>query len=205
MAAARVLRRPSAIGRCGTRVATTTRPEDEAVLAAAHALGVEGVAGPDDDVLARFALVVRAHPEAAVILRATADNPFVDVGTPERILKALSAGADYAVEEGLPVGTAVEGVRREVLLQAQQEATAAYDREHVTPWVRRAPAVVRVTPTAPPDVRAPDLQLTVDTPADLAFARRLAEALQAEGHDPRFASLPRVIATARRLPTTEVA
>jgi spore coat polysaccharide biosynthesis protein SpsF len=185
-------------------VATTTRPEDAAVLAAAAALGVEGVAGPEDDVLARFALVAEAHPEADVVLRATADNPFVDPGTPARILKALSAGADYGVEEGLPLGTAVEGVRREVLLRAQREATTPYDREHVTPWVRRADGVVRATPPAPPDVRAPDLHLTVDTPADLALVRRLAQALSEDGIDPRLAPLSRVIAAARRLPTAEV-
>lgn len=186
-------------------VATTTRPEDAAVIATAARLGARTLAGPQDDVLERFALVARAHPEAEVILRATADNPFVDLGTAARILKALSEGADYGVEEGLPLGTAVEGVRREVLLRAQREATTPYDREHVTPWVRRADDVVRVTPAAPPEFRAADLQLTVDTPADLAFARRLAEALAKDGLDPRVAPLSRVIAAARRLAPLEVA
>ncbi|BCS33495.1 hypothetical protein TBR22_A27220 [Luteitalea sp. TBR-22] len=186
-------------------VATTTRPEDREVVAAAERLGAQAFAGPEDDVLARYALVAQAHPDAEIVLRATADNPFVDSEAPARILKALADGADYGVEEGLPVGTAVEGVRRDILLQAQREASTPYDREHVTPWVRRAEGVVRTVPSAPPALRAPDLHLTVDTPADLAFARCLADALWADGLDPRAAPLSRVIAAARRLPAPEVA
>ena len=199
------IRRLVAAGAGPVVLATTTAPEDRAVLALGDALGVDTYAGPVDDVLARYAHVVERYRDAEYVLRATADNPFVDLGTCGRILKALSGGADYAVEEALPLGTAVEGVRRDVLLQAHREATAAYDREHVTPWVRRTEGVVRVTPLAPDDVRAPDLRLTVDTPEDLAFVRRLATALEPESVDPRLAPLADVIAAARRLAPSEVA
>ena len=199
------IRRLVAAGVGSVVLATTTAPEDRAVLALGEALGVATCAGPVDDVLGRYAQVVERYPDADHVLRATADNPFVDLGTCGRILKALSGGADYAVEEALPLGTAVEGVRRDVLLQAHRQATAAYDREHVTPWVRRNEGLVRVTPLAPGDVRAPDLRLTVDTPEDLAFARRLAAALEHEAGDPRLAPLAGVIAAARRLAASEVA
>lgn len=198
------IRRLQAAGVGPVVVATTTRPEDRAVLALAERLGAAGHAGPVDDVLARFAEVVRARAGAWVI-RATGDNPFVDIDAPGRVLKALAAGADYAVEEALPLGAAVEGVRREVLLHAQEEATAGYDREHVTPWVRRAEGVVRVMPTAPSHVRAPELRFTVDTPDDLAFARRLADLAVADGLDPCLAPLARLVDLARRLPSREVA
>ena len=186
-------------------VATTTAPEDEPIMALAHDLGAHAWAGPANDVLARFAQVAEQFPKARYVLRATADNPFVDADGCARILKVLAEGADYAVEEALPLGAAVEGVRREVLLRAQREAVTAYDREHVTPWVKRADDVVRVVPPAPDDVRAPDLRLTVDTPDDLAFVRRLAARLEHEGRDPRLAPLVDVIAAARRLTRQEVA
>lgn len=186
-------------------LATTSLPEDRALLELARHAGVGGWAGPADDVLARYAQVVQRHPGARYVIRATGDNPFVDIAASGRILKALSDGADYAVEEALPLGTAVEGVRRTVLLQAQQDAASAYDREHVTPWVRRTARLVRMTPLAPDDVRAPDLRLTVDTPDDLAYARRLVTELEAGGRDPRLAPLADVIAAARRLPAREVA
>lgn len=189
---------------CGPVVlATSTNPEDAAVLAVGRALGVAVHAGPIDDVLARFAQVAQAHADATYVVRATGDNPLVDIDAPARVLKALAAGADYAVEEALPLGAAVEGVRRDVLLQAQREATTAYDREHVTPWVRRAEGVVRALPAAPPEVRAPDLRFTVDTPDDLAYVRRLTALALAEGLDPCLAPLSRLIALARRLPAGE--
>jgi spore coat polysaccharide biosynthesis protein SpsF len=185
-------------------VATTSLCEDRALLTLAGELGADVHTGPVDDVLARFAgaLADRPHPW---IIRATGDNPFVDIDAPGRVLKALLSGADYAVEEALPLGAAVEGIRRDVLLQAQQEASTVYDREHVTPWVRRASGVVRVTPAAPSLVRAPDLRFTVDTPDDLAFARRLADLAAAEGLDPCLTPLAQLIALARRLPSREVA
>lgn len=185
-------------------LATTRLAEDRELLALGEALGVEVHAGPVDDVLGRFAAVVADRPHPWII-RATGDNPFVDIDAPARLLKALRTAADYAVEEALPLGAAVEAIRRDVLLQAHQEATTAYDREHVTPWVRRAPGVVRVQPVAPAAVRAPDLRFTVDTPDDLAYARRLADLAVAEGLDPCLVPLARLVALARRLPSREVA
>jgi spore coat polysaccharide biosynthesis protein SpsF len=186
-------------------LATTALEADRVLVDLGTARGVQTYAGPVDDVLARYVAAADLYPEARYVLRATADNPFVDIDAPGRVLKALSAGADYAVEEALPMGTAVEGVRREALLQAQREAGTPYDREHVTPWVRRANCLTRVTPLAPVDVRAPELRLTVDTPEDLAYVRRLASALTATGRDPRLVPLRDVIALARSWPAREVA
>jgi spore coat polysaccharide biosynthesis protein SpsF len=186
-------------------LATTALDEDRVLVDFGRALGVPTYAGPVDDVLARYAAVADLYPDASYVLRATADNPFVDIDAPGRVLKALSAGADYAVEEALPMGTAVEGVRREALRQAQREADTPYDREHVTPWVRRADCLTRVTLLAPEDVRAPELRLTVDTPEDLAYVRRLAVALTSTEIDPRRVPLRDVIALARSWPAREVA
>lgn len=186
-------------------LATTTAAADQALVELGRRGGVATWTGPDDDVLGRFAQAVEAYPQACHVIRATGDNPFVDIGTAGRILKALAEGADYAVEEALPVGTAVEGVRRTVLLRAAREADTSYDREHVTSWVRRTAGLVRVSPLAPDDLRAPDLRLTVDTPADLAYARRLVTELEVGRLEPRLAPLTAVIAAARRLPAREVA
>lgn len=186
-------------------LATTVLDADRPLLDLGRALGIATHAGAVDDVLGRYAEVAGAYQDAEFVVRATADNPFVDIDAPRRVLKALSAGADYAVEEALPMGTAVEGVRREVLLQAQQEAATPYDREHVTPWVRRDDRLIRVAPLAPDEVRAPDLRLTVDTPADLAYVRQLAAALVLTGQDARLTPLRDVIALARQLPVREVA
>jgi hypothetical protein len=68
----------------------------------------------------------------------------VDIDAPGRVLQRLFAGADYVVEQGLPVGGAVEGIRAPVLRLAAREATDTFDREHVTPFVRERPTRFRV-------------------------------------------------------------
>lgn len=186
-------------------VATTTRPDDDAVALMAAQLGVAVVRGPDADVLGRFALVARHYAEVRWIVRWTADNPFADIGSAGRLLTSLMDGADYGVEEGLPVGAAVEVMSRSALLEADGAAEIPYDREHVTPWLKRLDASRQVRPPAPEGHVAPDLRLTVDTLADLEVARRVADGLASRGWDPRLAPLPDVIACARGVATEVVA
>ena len=175
-------------------VATTTRPEDEAIVAECGALGVEVMRGPVDDVLARF-VAAAAGWSGPYVVRATADNPLVDVDCAARLLRVLDAGADYAVEEGLPVGAAVEAMRTEVLREAGESASTAYEREHVTPYIKQSPDrfAVRCVP-APFDVRRPSLRLTVDTRHDLQFVRSLVD----QAGDAPLIPLGTVIALADR-------
>ena len=126
-------------------VATTTRPEDEAVVAEAHAAGVAVVRGPVDDVLGRFVAALDGWTGPYVI-RATADNPFVDFDGPARLLRVLDGGADYAIEEGLPIGAAVEAMRVEVLREAGElavDAVRTRARHAVHPPVGRSLRRVR--------------------------------------------------------------
>jgi spore coat polysaccharide biosynthesis protein SpsF len=175
-------------------VATTTRPEDEAVVAEANAAGVAVTRGPVDDVLARFVGALDGWTGPYVI-RATADNPFVDFDGPARLLRLLDAGADYAVEEGLPIGAAVEAMRTEVLREAGELAVTPYDREHVTPFIRQAVDRFAVcTAPAPFELRRPSLRLTVDTRQDLQFVRSLVD----QADDAALLPLGQVIALADR-------
>jgi spore coat polysaccharide biosynthesis protein SpsF len=109
------------------------------------------------------------------IVRATGDNPCVDIQAPGRLLAALRTSlADYACEEGLPYGAAVEAVTREALVRAAHEAHHAEDREHVTVYVRRNTQKFRVLLSpAPAPLRRPDVRVTVDTLADLEQVREL--------------------------------
>ena len=66
--------------------------------------------GDGDDVLGRTWQAAQEF-DLDLVLRATGDNPGVDIQTPGRVVAALRAtGADYVVEEGLPYGAAVEGM-----------------------------------------------------------------------------------------------
>jgi spore coat polysaccharide biosynthesis protein SpsF len=182
-------------------VATTTGPEDDRVVAEAVAAGAEVVRGFRDDVLQRFMLAAD-HLDAEYIIRATADNPGVDIDAPARTLRVMLAqGADHVVETGLPVGGAVEAVRVDALREAAARSIDAYDREHVTPYVRERPDRFRVVaPDAPKLLRRPDLRFTIDTPEDLAYMRSVM--LQA-GSASRMVSLMDLINAADALGVRE--
>ncbi|HET7216465.1 MAG TPA: hypothetical protein VFJ02_00395 [Vicinamibacterales bacterium] len=151
-------------------LATTMQPEDDALVEEASRFGVPVVRGSADDVLGRFGQAVELVAPAYVI-RATADNPAVDIDAPARVLAYLRRGGlDYVVERGLPVGAAVEGMRASALLEAVAAATDAYDREHVTPFLKRPERRYRVLePLVAPPIQRPDLRLTVDTADDLEY------------------------------------
>ncbi|MBL8140714.1 MAG: spore coat protein [Acidobacteria bacterium] len=167
------LRRLSAAAVGEVCLATTTRADDDEVAAAGHREGTRVFRGGVDDVLGRFA-AASAGFAGAFVIRATADNPAVDIEAAARVLEHLAGGADYVVETGLPYGCAVEGIRLDVMRQADTLAVDAHDREHVTPWIKARPDAFRVvTPPAPGALARPDLRFTIDTPADLAYMRRV--------------------------------
>jgi spore coat polysaccharide biosynthesis protein SpsF len=154
-------------------VATTEQGEDDIVERAARALGVEVHRGPTDDVLTRIIDAANAFGFTEII-RATADNPFVDMGAARRASVARQRGsADHAIECGLPIGAAVEAVTLDALVRARALVTDPYDREHVTSLVRRDPRFRALRAVAPGLVRRGGLRLTVDTPDDLAVAREI--------------------------------
>jgi spore coat polysaccharide biosynthesis protein SpsF len=158
-------------------VATTTRDEDDAIAAEALANGAAIVRGSDEDVLGRFLQAADEH-QLTEIVRATADNPFVDADSVRRVLDLLRrVQADHVVEHGLPVGAAVEAVTVEALRRANALIADPYDREHVTSFVRRDARFRALRAMAPQAVRRPGLRLTVDTPDDLEFARAIQRSL----------------------------
>ena len=175
----------SLIGHCLARLrisgaapvllATTISQEDDVLVATAAKYGVAAFRGPADDVLSRFVLAAQSVG-ARFVIRATGDNPAVDMDGPDRVLAALrSTNADHVIEEGLPYGGAVEGVTVDALMRASALASNSADREHVTPWIRRDPdrfTALRIA--SPPGLRHPEIRVTVDTNDDLMFMRSVA-------------------------------
>ena len=168
------LRRLMQDGAARVVLATTTEPEDDALAAVATRLGVAVYRGERDDVLKRFSEAAAAF-DLDPVIRATADNPAVDIQSPARVIAALrQMEADYIGEQGLPLGAAVEGMTAAALQRAARLATDPYDREHVTPFILKRRDLFRVTHVeAPAMLRRPSLRLTVDTREDLAWVREL--------------------------------
>jgi len=155
-------------------LATTTNAEDDALAVVARRIGVSVFRGDATDVLGRYTAVAAEFGFDHVI-RATGDNPAVDIGGPGRLLGALRANAvDYVWEDGLTYGGAVEAMTAAALRHAAQAATHPEDREHVTPYIRRGTQRFRILQmTAPAPLCRPDVRVTVDTPDDLTRMREL--------------------------------
>ena len=170
---ARVVERLLHQGELPVVLATTTLLEDDLLCEEADRLGVTVVRGSADDVLGRYAFAASLLGAPAII-RATADNPAVDLDAPLRTLDILlRSGADYVADYGLPLGGTVEAMTTAALVRAAALATEPYDREHVTPFVRRDGRSRAIDALAPTALRRPDLRFTVDTADDLDYMRRI--------------------------------
>jgi spore coat polysaccharide biosynthesis protein SpsF len=182
-------------------LATTRGAADDALAAIAVRMHVRVFRGSADDVLDRYAAAA-AWAEADIVIRATGDNPAVDIDAPRRLRHALmETRADYACEDGLPVGAGVEAITAEALRRSAAAATSPDDREHVTLYAKRRPEAFRIARLpAPEHLRWPDLRLTIDTPDDLDYMRRLFARVTSV--EPELAEL---IAAARRCPRSSAA
>ena len=171
---AQCMRRLAASGVAQVILATTTLKDDDALAAAGADAGVAVFRGSPNDVLDRFARCAATF-NLDVVIRATADNPAVDIEAPGRLLEALTRlGVDYVREDDLPYGAGVEGITRLALERTALMARDAFDREHVTTFVRRrGDLFTQATLTVPAALARPDVRLTVDTPDELRQIREL--------------------------------
>lgn len=156
-------------------LATTTRPDDDAVAAWGQALGVAVVRGASEDVLGRYVQCLdRFQPRG--VIRVTADNPFTSLELVRLALEGLQNGADYVdAVTGSPCGAGVDAFRAKVVRQMATQATDPAEREHINLPILRHPQGYAVhTPEFPAAWRRPECRLTVDGPEDYANAVRIA-------------------------------
>jgi spore coat polysaccharide biosynthesis protein SpsF len=164
-------------------VATSREASDDILAETLRERGQPVYRGALADVLDRMASAVRwstAAGSCTHVVRLTADCPLADPEViDEAVRLAVNSRAAYTSNcerRTYPVGLDVEVVTADALFAAAERATAAYEREHVTPFVRTRPALF---PQAhlyqTPDRSA--LRWTVDYPEDLAFVRRVYGAL----------------------------
>jgi len=182
-------------------ILTTRHNEDDAVVEEANRLGVAVFRGPDLDVLARFRQAADLfRPD--IIVRATADNPLIDIGTTGRIVsRVITDDLDYCVEVGLPVGAATEAITRPALETVDRLGCLEHHREHVTIYVKEHRDEFRTCFADPPaELRHPDMRITIDTPADFAFVEGLIKSFP-EGCSPvpleEYLALTRMITVFR--------
>lgn len=156
-------------------LATTTEPDDDALIACATQCGVNFYRGDTEDVLARFVGAARSV-DASVIVRITADDPFKDPGVSGRVLAEylrLAPHVDYVsntVEPTWPEGLDIEVFSRDALERANREARLTSEREHVTPYIYNRPDLFHLVQVKHTEDLS-SLRWTLDYPEDLEFAR----------------------------------
>lgn len=125
--------------------------------------------GDPEDVLSRYAEACQWF-DVHTVVRATGDNPLVSEAVARDALAVhRHAKAHYTALTAGPLGTGVEVVDGDALLEAARTAAARYEREHVTPFIYRRPEQYRLrVQKVRPEWQLPDARVTLDTEADYA-------------------------------------
>jgi spore coat polysaccharide biosynthesis protein SpsF len=161
---------------------------DDAIAAAARAVGVRVFRGSRDDVLGRVAAAVAAlDPRPDLVLRVCADRPLVCPRLADELLASYDdAGRpDYlsnTLVKSYPDGLDLELVRADALLAATEEAGDPYEREHVTPFVYRRPERFSLVNLTCPYGNFSHVRATIDYPADHEALAGVSARL-GDGHD----------------------
>ncbi|NLE48758.1 MAG: NTP transferase domain-containing protein [Sandaracinaceae bacterium] len=193
---------------------TSDEPSDDALSALFKGEGIEVFRGDLDDPLARFEAAARPLRDDDWIIRITGDNPLPDGELLERLVRESEARTlDYlridAERSRLPYGVSAEIFRVERLREAAHFAVDPHDREHITPWIRRAVGDATLHPTthlAPAEKernavdRSPlphpgALRATIDSARDYERMLRVFQGID----DPVAASLDELIERLREI------
>ncbi|MGF1641973.1 MAG: cytidylyltransferase domain-containing protein [Rhodospirillales bacterium] len=162
----------------GAAVVCCAVPEgsaDDPVAEEAARCGARVFRGSETDVLDRYYRAARAF-DMDPVMRVTSDCPLIDPAVCADVLRLRAAtGADYACNNSPPTwphGLDCEVVTFHWLERSAREATRAWEREHVTPYVRRHPDARRVNLPMPGSGAATH-RWTLDNERDYRFLTNL--------------------------------
>lgn len=155
-------------------VATSYDPRNEPLAEHVRRLGVKVFVGSENDVLERFyQAALTTRPD--VVVRITGDCPLVDAELVDTLIEEFSKHAvDYCSNvdpPSFPDGLDIEVFSFAALERTRNEATAASDREHVSPYMRREPSFRRHNVCYSEDLSS--LRWTVDELSDFAVVERV--------------------------------
>jgi len=136
------------------------------------------------DVLGRAAACARRF-DLDPLVRISGDSPFMDPAVIDRVIERHAATSPDITTNRFPrtfpPGITVEAISRACMDRLDAEARDAEDREHVTTFVYKHADRFRIENVAATRPGLPEVTLTVDTPEDLAVARKLKSRLAALG------------------------
>lgn len=157
-------------------VATTVNPNDDLIASWCIENAVPYFRGSEDDVLDRVVGAARLE-RADAIVQMGADSAYLDFQLIDKLVgKYLQGGFDYVCNDltlTYPLGIYGHVVRMEVLAELNKRSDLTMkDRGDVVRPIFEQPARYSILNVeAPPELRHPELRLTIDYPEDLIQAR----------------------------------
>ncbi len=162
-------------------VATTMAPNDEETVRACRKMGVKSYRGSSEDVLDRVLKAAKTNG-ADLIVELTGDCPLLDPAVVDSVIQHyLDNKFDYVsnvLERTFPRGMDTQVFSVAVLEKVAQLTQDPADHEHVSLYIYEHPEIFHLANIeAPPNLKRPELRLTVDTPQDLNLVREIYGAL----------------------------
>lgn len=161
-------------------VATTIKPQDDAIVRVAESLGVQTFRGSEDDVLDRVYQAARAAG-ADIILALTGDCVLHDPRVIDEVVEHFVSAADpfaySGTPENYPEGLDTDIFYRSALAEAATRAQLPSEREHLSVYLKNHPERFHVLPWRVGERDDAQMHWSVDSPADFAFVTRIFEEL----------------------------
>ena len=155
-------------------VATSIESNNQVLIEHVETLGYKVCVGSENDVLRRYVDAAEGA-EADIVIRITGDCPLIDPDlVDEFIEKFLKSDVDYLSDEDPPTfpdGLDTEVFSIEALKQADRDAISNFEREHVTPYLRKNATIRRERHCAPTNQSF--RRWTVDELVDLTVIRNV--------------------------------
>ena len=155
-------------------VATSVDKSNNQLQDIVESFGYECTRGSEKDVLNRFYESARSL-NADVVVRITADCPLVDPELVDQCVKGFKqSNVDYFSNTDpvtFPDGLDIEVMSFSSIERANMEADSDFDREHVTPYIRKSNSFTKNSMTYSEDLSKE--RWTVDEPEDLIVVNNI--------------------------------
>lgn len=150
-------------------IATSQNKENDVLELFCTQNNIQCFRGEEENVLSRFLAIIK-QKEYDVIVRLTADNPFVDLPILEHTIAFHHQNKfDYTSTQGLPLGMNFEIISPYTLLDSEHYILSDADKEHVTLFIKNNDQYKKgiFKPQIKKELK--DLRLTIDYPSDFTL------------------------------------
>lgn len=156
-----------------TILATSDLPDDVELKNYTYNTSVVFHKGDPEDVIKRYLGIVEKL-KIDIIVRVTADMPFVSSIIVEKLLKShFNEGADYTVAKNVAVGTGVEIINSTSLKKIKNYFKSAEYSEYMTWYFQNNPEYFKLNFLDLPTDLVRNYRLTLDYPEDLEMFNQL--------------------------------